>query len=113
MILPRANSFKLSTPAGRQGSVLIIVLWIALGLVALALYFAQSMNLELRASDNRASAQAADQAIDNAVRYINYLLSTQIAYGSNGCVPDINKNERKAVPIGDARFWLIGRDTNA
>src|SRR5579862_5477823 len=101
-----------SHPAGRDGSVLIIVLWIALGLVALALYFAQSMNLELRASDNRVSAQAADQAVDGAVRYVNYLLTTQIANGSNGFVPDINGYVREAVSVGDARFWLIGRDTN-
>ena len=46
--------------------MLIIVMWIAFGLVALALYFAQSMNLELRASDNRVSAQAADQVIEGA-----------------------------------------------
>ncbi|HZR16071.1 MAG TPA: type II secretion system protein GspK [Verrucomicrobiae bacterium] len=97
----------------RRGSVLIIVLWIALGLVALALYFAQSMNLEMRASDNRVSAQAADQAIEGAVRYVNYLLTYQIANGSNGCVPDINGYVREAVPVGDAHFWLIGRDTNA
>jgi hypothetical protein len=36
--------------------VLIIVLWIAFGLVSLALYFANSMNFELRASDNRVCA---------------------------------------------------------
>jgi len=95
-----------------EGSVLIIVLWIALGLVALALYFAQSMNFELRASDNRVSAQAADQAIEGAVRYVNYLLTTQITNGSNGCIPDLNGYVREAVPIGDARFWFIGRDTN-
>ena len=96
-----------------RGSVLIIVLWIAFGLVSLALYFAQSMNFELRASDNRVSAQAADQAIDGAARYINYLLSTQIANGSNGCLIPPNGFACEAVPIGDARFWLIGRDTNS
>ena len=51
----------------RRGSVLVIVLWIAFGLVSLALYFANSMNFELRASDNRVSAMAADEAIDGAV----------------------------------------------
>ena len=72
------------TTAGKNGSVLIIVLWIAFGLVSLALYFANAMNLELRASDNRVSAQAADQAIEGAARYINYILATQAANGSNG-----------------------------
>jgi type II secretory pathway component PulK len=96
----------------REGSVLIIVLWISMGLVTLALYFAQSMSVELRASDNRVSAEAADQAIEGAARYVNYLLTTQIANGSNGCVPDLNGYVREAVPVGDSRFWLIGRDTN-
>jgi type II secretory pathway component PulK len=113
MNTPIHKRVKTTSHPDRDGSVLIIVLWIALGLVALALYFAQSMNLELRASDNRVSAQAADQAIDGAVRYVNYLLATQIANGSNGCVPDINGYVRQAVPVGDSRFWLIGRDTNA
>jgi len=39
--------------AGERGSVLVIVLWIALGLVALTLYFANSMSFQLRASANR------------------------------------------------------------
>jgi len=99
--------------SSRAGSVLIIVLWIALGLVALSLYFAQSMNLELRAADNRVCAQAAEQAIEGGVRYVNYLLTAQIVYGSNGCIPDLNGYVREAVQVGDARFWLIGRDTNA
>ncbi|HWW02220.1 MAG TPA: type II secretion system protein GspK [Candidatus Acidoferrum sp.] len=96
----------------RRGSVLIIVLWIAFGLVALALYFANAMNFELRASDNRVSAQAADQAIEGAARYVNYLLSTQIQNGSNGYLPTLAGYQCEAVPVGDAHFWLIGRDTN-
>ena len=65
-----------SSPGRQRGSVLVIVLWIAFGLVSLALYFANSMNFELRASDNRVSAMAADQAIEGAVRYLNYLLTS-------------------------------------
>jgi DNA uptake protein ComE-like DNA-binding protein len=96
----------------RNASVLIIVLWIAFGLVALALYFADSMNLELRASDNRVSAQTADQAIEGAARYINYILTTEIANGSNGTMPGADTYVHEAVPVGDAHFWIIGRDTN-
>jgi type II secretory pathway component PulK len=106
-------STRIGSDVGSRGSVLIIVLWIAFGLVSLALYFAQSMNFELRASDNRVSAQAADQAIDGAARYVNYLLSTQIANGSNGCLIPPSGFACQAVPIGDARFWVIGRDTNS
>src|ERR1035441_5782921 len=98
--------------AKQDGSVLVIVLWIAFGLVSLALYFGNSMNFELRASDNRVCALAADQAIDGAERYINYLLTTQIANGSNGCFPILSDFQCRQVPVGDAHFWLIGRDTN-
>ncbi|MEI7732089.1 MAG: helix-hairpin-helix domain-containing protein [Verrucomicrobiota bacterium] len=95
-------------PARRadRGSVLVIVLWIALGLVTLTLYFANAMGFELRASDNRVSALTADQAIEGATRYVSYVLST---LGTNGIVPDYAAYYREAVPVGDAHFWLIGR----
>src|SRR5689334_17448174 len=70
-----------------NGSVLIIVLWIAFGLVAMALYFANSMSSELRASDNRVEMLAADQAIEGAARYVTKILAEQ---GTNGLVPYIN-----------------------
>ena len=102
---------KSQRTAGR-GSVLVIVLWIAFGLVSLALYFANSMNFELRASDNRVCAMAADQAIDGAVRYLNYLVTAQVANGSNGVLLVLNNSLCQAVPVGEAHYWLIGRDTN-
>ncbi len=103
---------NLQAASSERSSVLIIVLWIAFGLVSLALYFAGSMNFELRAADNRVSAQVADEAIDGAARYVNYLLETQILNGSNGCLPTLFDYQCQAVPVGDAHFWLIGRDTN-
>ena len=90
-----------------RGSVLIIVLWVCIGLVAIALYFANSMTCELRASDNRASGLATDQAIEGAARYVSYVLAT---YATNGTVPATNLYVAAAVPVGDARFWLIGRN---
>ncbi|HOX57794.1 MAG TPA: type II secretion system protein GspK [Candidatus Paceibacterota bacterium] len=98
--------------SGERGSVLVIVLWIAFGLVSLALYFSHSMNFELRASDNRVSAIAADQAIDGTVRYLTYLLDTYAADGSNGVYLNLDASLCEGVPVGDARYWLIGRDTN-
>jgi DNA uptake protein ComE-like DNA-binding protein len=87
--------------------VLILVLWISIGLVAIALYFAHSMTFELRASDNRATGLAAEQAIEGAVRYVGYVLSN---YATNGAMPDKTQYSCEAVPVGDAHFWLIGRD---
>jgi DNA uptake protein ComE-like DNA-binding protein len=113
----RPSDFALSAfpkvPCARTGSVLIIVLWIAFGLVSLALYFANAMSFELRASDNRVCAQAADQAIEGAARYITYVLNTQTVNGSNGFVPDHLGYQCEAVPVGEAHFWLLGRDTNS
>ncbi|HEV2391682.1 MAG TPA: hypothetical protein VG146_04875 [Verrucomicrobiae bacterium] len=102
----------LTAGLSERSSVLIIVLWIAFGLVSLAIYFADSMTSELHAADNRVSAQVADEAIDGATRYVNYLLETQIVNGSNGCFPTLFDYQCQAVPVGDAHFWLIGRDTN-
>lgn len=107
VLAPRENS-----RCAEKGSVLIIVLWIAFGLVALALYFANSMNFELRVADNRVSAQSADQAIEGAARYVNYLLNWQIQNGSNGCFPILMSYQCEAVPVGESHFWLLGRDTN-
>lgn len=103
---------KISLPSPKRrenGSLLIIVLWIAFGLVALTLYFAHSMSQELRASDNRVAALEANQAIDGAARYLSNILAT-VAYP--GYMPAPTDFACEAVPVGDATFWLIGRDTN-
>jgi type II secretory pathway component PulK len=88
------------------GTVLIIVLWVSLGLVAITLYFANSMNYEARASDNRCTALAADQAIEGAARYVGAVLTT---LATNGTVPRVSSYQSEAVPVGESHFWLIGR----
>lgn len=92
-----------------NGSLLIIVLWISFGLVALTLYFAHAMSQELRASDNRVAALEANQAIDGAARYLSNILAT-VAYP--GYMPAPTDFACEAVPVGEATYWLIGRDTN-
>lgn len=96
------------TAAGApSGSVLIIVLWVAFGLVALTLYFANSMSFELRASDNRAATIEADQAVLGAARYVSNIIAT---VREPATLPDINNYRSEQVPVGDATFWLIGRN---
>jgi hypothetical protein len=90
-----------------NAAVLIIVLWIAIGLISIALYFASSMTYELRASDNRVSGLETQQAIEGAARYINFALYN---YSTNGAVPANTQFSCQAVPVGDAHFWIIGRD---
>jgi type II secretory pathway component PulK len=95
----------------QEGSLLIIVLWIAFGLVALTLYFAHSMSLELRASDNRVAAIESEQAIVGAARYLSNRIAIVTA-DYPGVVPSSYDIHFEAVPVGEALFWLIGRDTN-
>jgi type II secretory pathway component PulK len=94
-----------------EGSLLIIVLWIAFGLVALTLYFAHSMSLELRAADNRVAAIESNQAIDGAARYLSNIVAT-MSETYPGVMPGPTDFYCDAVPVGEAMFWLIGRDTN-
>ena len=94
----------------QHGSVLIIVLWVAFGLVSIALYFAHSMSLEMRAADNRVANLAAQQAIDGAARYISSLLTN---VPTPGTLPDRLAYRYDSVPVGDATYWILGRDTNS
>ncbi|MHB9007810.1 MAG: hypothetical protein ACYDC1_12845 [Limisphaerales bacterium] len=92
---------------GERGTVLVIVLWVAFGLVSLALYFAQTTNFELRAADHRLAALEAGQAIAGAARYVSNILAS---VEEPGMLPDPLTYEAEAVPVGDATFWLLGRD---
>lgn len=92
---------------GERGSALIITLWVAFGLVAIALYFGQSSSLDLKAADNRAAALEAEQAIEGAARYVMYLLANS---SQPGVLPDVKTYQREAATVGEARFWFIGRD---
>ena len=100
----RPNSGRVNSR--QRGSVLIIVLWVAFGLVSIALYFAQSMTFELRAADNRVASLEAEQTIDGAARYIHYLLTN---LGTNGTLPDVATYQSEGVTVGTATFWIIGR----
>ncbi len=90
-------------------SVLVIVLWVSLGLVSLALYFAHAMNFQMRAADNRVANFEAAQVVEGAARYITNVLGQ---YATNGAAPDTLLFDSEAVQVGDATFWFIGRDTN-
>ncbi|MBX3744886.1 MAG: general secretion pathway protein GspK [Verrucomicrobiae bacterium] len=89
-----------------RGAVLVIVLWVAFGLVSLTLYFAHSMGMELRAADHRSSGLAAEQAIAGAARYVTNVLHLATV---SGRLPDRWSYRAEAVPVGEATFWLIGR----
>jgi len=107
---PTSNLQRRTSNRSEQGSVLVLVLWIALGLVTLTVYFANSSSFELQAADNRTSGVMAEQAIDGAARYVTFVLAN---YATNGTLPSQLYYQSANVPVGDAHFWLIGRDTNS
>ena len=105
-----ARPVRNHTSPHQSGSILIIVLWIAFGLVSIALYFAHSMSMELRAGDNRVAAAEAEQAIQGALRYVLYEL-TNLA--TPGQPPAADTLQSEAVAIGPAQYWLIGRSNRS
>jgi len=92
-----------------MGSILIIVLWVALGLVSISLYFAHSMSFEFRAADNRVASMEALQAVEGGARYVSFILANRQSYG---VIPDVQSMRSEGVPVGEGTFWLIGRGTN-
>lgn len=108
------NLTRLQSPESvrsvRSGSVLILVLWMSVGLVAMALYFADAMSLELKASANRAAGLAAEQAIEGTARYVSWAL---LNLSTNGVIPTNSLFRCEALPVGEAKVWIIGRDTPA
>ncbi|MHA3774409.1 general secretion pathway protein GspK [Verrucomicrobiota bacterium sgz303538] len=87
---------------------MVLVLWVSLGLVALALTFGHSMMMTYRGADNELAGAQADQAIEGAVRYAETLLANAEKPGE---FPDVTSYTSEAVPVGEATFWFIGRPT--
>lgn len=93
----------------RRGSVMIIVMWVCLGLTALAVYFADAMASEYRAADNRAAEVTARQAMLAGTRYAAFVLAT---YATAGTVPYREDYKSEQLPVGEGTFWFIGRDND-
>lgn len=89
-------------------SVLIVVIWACLGLVALVLVFGQAMALNYRGAGNDLAARQADAAIEGAVNYARHILSSVAA---PGLFPDPATYLCEAVPVGEATFWFLGGDS--
>jgi DNA uptake protein ComE-like DNA-binding protein len=93
----------------RRGSVLIVVMWVSLGLVALTLVFSHSMLMAYRSSDNEVAGRQAEAALEGGAAYAEAILTNT---GTPGVFPDVTTYQSEAVPLGDATFWFIGRDNN-
>jgi DNA uptake protein ComE-like DNA-binding protein len=95
----------------RRGTIFVVVLWIALGLVSLALYFAQTARWAYLSSHNSLTSHQADQAIEGVRQYITYVLAEVVEAGKP---PSITNADyiAEAIPIGDSRAWILGRDVH-
>ncbi len=93
-------------PASRDGSVLIVVLWVCVGLVSVTLLFGHSMLMSFRGADNDLAGRQAEQAIEGVVRYIETLL---VNAATPGLVPDTTTYQADALPVGEATVWFLGR----
>jgi type II secretory pathway component PulK len=89
------------------GSVLIVVLWASIGLVSIALLFGHSMMMAYRGADNDVAGRQADQAIEGGIRYAESLF---VDSETPGEFPDVTSYEAEALPVGEATFWLLGRN---
>jgi DNA uptake protein ComE-like DNA-binding protein len=93
-------------PSAEAGTVLIVVLWVCLGLVSLTLVFGHSMMMAFRGTDDLIAGRQAEAAIDGAARYAGYLLASASVPGQ---LPLPETYLREEVPVGEARFWFLGR----
>ena len=92
--------------AASSGTVLIVVLWVCLGLVSLTLVFGNTMLIAFRGTDNAVAGRQADQAIEGAVRYAQFLLANT---EERGQLPLLENYVWERVPVGEAWFWYLSR----
>jgi len=95
--------------AGEQGFALFFIIGLCLGLVTVVLLYANATALAYRASGNAAAAAQARQAVEGAQRYVAYLLTN---LEEPGYMPEVEEYAAERVPVGEATFWLLGRDAD-
>lgn len=104
--------FPILFPARRRrGSLLVIAMVICFGLISVSVYYANAIRLEYLAAENLKAGLQAEQAIAGAARYIAYVLAAQDEL-TPGIPPIVELGDYVAenVPVGEATFWLVGRD---
>jgi DNA uptake protein ComE-like DNA-binding protein len=98
----------MKTRAATGGSVLIPVLIICLGLVSIALMFAHTSAMALRATSNDLAGRQAEMAMEGGARYAIYLIGA----ATPGTLPDITTYTAEDMTVGQGAFWIIGRTTD-
>ena len=86
---------------------MIIVLWIAFGLVSVTLYFGRSMFFEYKGANQATAGAQAEQANNGALRYFFYTLNN--ALEEEGDFPSELIMQTEQIQIGQATVWMLGR----
>ena len=107
MKLPNRKHRNYGSSQSRAGAVLIIVLWIAFGLVSITLYFGQSMFFEYKGANQATAGAQAEQANNGALRYFFYTLNN--ALEEEGDFPSELIMQTEQIQIGQATVWMLGR----
>lgn len=89
-----------------RGAVLIIVMWIAFGLVSVSLFFGHAMNFEYRGAKQIAAGYQSEQAISGALRYFLFVLGNEEEAGT---IPDPTTFSSQYFQVGESTVYLIGR----
>jgi len=98
-----------TSQADTRAAALAVVLWVAFGLVSVALYFGHGMSMQLKSAANIHAGSQSEQAIDGAARYIELYLDS---LENEGVVPFDENYRWDRIPIGEASFWAVGRDND-
>ena len=107
MRLPKRKHRNYVSSQSRVGAVLIIVLWIAFGLVSVTLYFGQSMFFEYKGANQSIAGAQAEQANNGALRYFFHTLNN--ALEEEGDFPSELIMQTEQIQIGKATVWMLGR----
>ena len=93
-----------SAPA-RQGTILIVTMWIVLVLAGLVLVLARAMRVEAVCSANETSCLQADAVEQGAIQYVLSRVDSL-----QGELPDEADTPCQAVRIGAGAFWIVRPD---
>ena len=83
----------------RDGTVLIVAMWVVLVLVGLVLVFARAMRVEAVTSANYVASQQAEAIAQGGLQFV--LAQVALDPSSLGDVPC------EAVEVGDGYFWVL------
>jgi len=88
---------------------MIVVLWLALIMTSLALSFGQSARMDIQAASHYSAGRESTLANEGMLNYFKLIVKQATSTLST---PDSALYECEAVVIGNAKSWVLGRNSN-